>query len=183
MSSFHSLRVSNIDKLTSKAVIVSFEIPPTLMGDFNFMAGQYISLQTQIAGSQVRRSYSICSVPQSGVLQVGIKQVPEGVFSTYATQQLAVGDFLEVSVPEGRFTLAPELNESTIVGIAAGSGITPIMSIIKSVLQSDSNSQFVLLYGNKSPEEAMFYEDLNNARKRKSSKIKNSLGIYPSQCG
>ena len=172
MSSFHSLRVSNIDKLTSKAVIVSFEIPPTLMGDFNFMAGQYISLQTQIAGSQVRRSYSICSVPQSGVLQVGIKQVPEGVFSTYATQQLAVGDFLEVSVPEGRFTLAPELNESTIVGIAAGSGITPIMSIIKSVLQSDSNSQFVLLYGNKSPEEAMFYEDLIMLEKENPQRLK-----------
>ena len=172
MSSFHSLKVSNIERITSKAVVVSFEIPDSLKTEFEFLAGQYIGLQAQINGEKVRRSYSICSAPQSGILEVGIKEVPKGVFSGYVNKQLAVGDILEVSTPEGRFTLTSETTDNTLVGIAAGSGITPIMSIIKSVILDQSNSQFVLLYGNKSPEETLFYEELLMLEKENPRQLK-----------
>lgn len=172
MSSFHSLKVSNIERITSKAVVVSFEIPDSLKTEFEFLAGQYIGLQAQINGEKVRRSYSICSAPQSGILEVGIKEVPKGVFSGYVNKQLAVGDILEVSTPEGRFTLTSGTTDNTLVGIAAGSGITPIMSIIKSVILDQSNSQFVLLYGNKSPEETLFYEELLMLEKENPRQLK-----------
>jgi ring-1,2-phenylacetyl-CoA epoxidase subunit PaaE len=172
MASFHTLRVSHIDRITTKAVVVSFEIPTALKNDFNFLGGQYISVQTHINGEQVRRSYSICSAPHSETLQIGIKEVPEGVFSTYVNQHLKVGDEMEVSPPEGRFTLNSPVKENLIIGIAAGSGITPIMSIIKSILDEESNTQFVLLYGNKSPKETMFYEDLLTLEKANSERLK-----------
>tara|TARA_B110000444_G_scaffold48105_2_gene43962 strand:- start:7617 stop:8735 length:1119 start_codon:yes stop_codon:yes gene_type:complete len=172
MFSFHSLKISNIDRITSKAVVVSFEIPDSLKAKFNFLAGQYISLQSEINGEKVRRSYSVCSAPQSGKLQVGIKEVTKGVFSSYANQQLSVGDSIEVGIPEGRFTLTPELNESTLIGIAAGSGITPIMAMIKSVLSDEADSRFILMYGNKTPKETMFYEELIVLEKENPKRLK-----------
>ena len=105
MSTFHSLTVSAIDRLTDKSVVVSLEVPENLIASFVFEAGQYISLEATIDKVVVRRSYSICSSPQSGNLQVGIKEVPGGVFSAYVNQILSVGDKFQVGIPEGRFTL------------------------------------------------------------------------------
>lgn len=172
MPSFHSLRVSQIDRITAKAVVVSLEIPASLSSEFQFQGGQYINVQTNLNDEQVRRSYSICSAPENEKLQIGIKEVPEGVFSTYINQSLKVGDVLEVSPPEGRFILNSSLDENTIVGIAAGSGITPIMSLLKSTLNKAGDTQFVLLYGNKSPEEAMFYEELKSLEKEHPERLK-----------
>ena len=172
MSTFHSLTVSAIDRLTDKSVVVSLEVPENLIASFVFEAGQYISLEATIDKVVVRRSYSICSSPQSGNLQVGIKEVPGGVFSAYVNQILSVGDKFQVGIPEGRFTLKGSRQTKTVVGIAAGSGITPIMSLLKSVLLSNQDTSFVLLYGNKSPEETMFYDELLSLEKNHSKRLK-----------
>ena len=172
MSTFHSLTVSAIDRLTDKSVVVSLEVPENLAASFVFEAGQYISLEATIDKVVVRRSYSICCSPQSGNLQVGIKEVPGGVFSAYVNQILSVGDEFRVGVPEGRFTLKGSRQAKTVVGIAAGSGITPIISLLKSVLLSNQDTSFVLLYGNKSPEETMFYDELLSLEKNHSKRLK-----------
>ena len=172
MSTSHSLKVSAIDRLTAKSVVVSLEVPKNLITPFVFAAGQYISLEATIDKVAVRRSYSICSSPQSGNLQVGIKEVPGGVFSTYVNQSLSVGDEFKVGVPEGRFTLKESRQTKTVVGIAAGSGITPIISIVKSILLNNQDTSFVLLYGNKSPEKTMFYDELLLLEKKYANRFK-----------
>ena len=172
MYTFHSLKVSAIDRLTDKSVIVSLGVPKNLTTSFVFEAGQYISLEATIDETLVRRSYSICSSPQSGNLQVGIKEVPGGVFSTYVNQSLSVGDEFKVGIPEGRFTIKESRQAEKFVGIAAGSGITPIMSLLKSVLLNDHDTSFVLLYGNKSPEETMFYDELLSLEKKYPDRFK-----------
>ena len=172
MSTFHSLTVSAIDRLTDKSVVVSLEVPESLTTSFVFEAGQYISLEATIDKLVVRRSYSICSSPQSGNLQVGIKEVPDGVFSTYVNQMLSVGDKFQAGIPEGRFTIKKLRQAETFVGIAAGSGITPIISLVKSVLLNDQDTSFVLLYGNKSPEKTMFYDDLLSLEKKYPNRFK-----------
>ena len=172
MYTFHSLKVSSIDRLTDKSVIVSLGVPKNLTTSFVFEAGQYISLEATIDETLVRRSYSICSSPQSGNLQVGIKEVPGGVFSTYVNQSLSVGDEFKVGIPEGRFTIKESRRTEKFVGIAAGSGITPIMSLLKSVLLNDHDTSFVLLYGNKSPEETMFYDELLSLEKKYPDRFK-----------
>jgi ring-1,2-phenylacetyl-CoA epoxidase subunit PaaE len=172
MSIFHSLTVSAIDRLTDKSVVVSLKVPENLTASFVFEAGQYIGLEATIDKVVVRRSYSICSSPQSGNLQVGIKEVPAGVFSTYVNQILLVGDKFKVGVPEGRFTIKESRQAEAFVGIAAGSGITPIISLVKSVLLNDQDTSFVLLYGNKSPEETMFYDELLSLEKKYPDRFK-----------
>ena len=172
MSTLHSLKVSAIDRLTDKSIVVSLEVPKNLTTSFVFKAGQYISLEATIDETLVRRSYSICSSPQSGNLQVGIKEVPGGVFSTYVNQSLSVGDEFKVAIPEGRFTLKKSRQAKKFVGIAAGSGITPIISLLKSILLDDQDTSFVLLYGNKSPEETMFYDELLSLEKKYSDRFK-----------
>ena len=172
MSTLHSLKVSAIDRLTNKSIVVSLEVPKNLTTSFVFKAGQYISLEATIDETLVRRSYSICSSPQSGNLQVGIKEVPGGVFSTYVNQSLSVGDEFKVAIPEGRFTLKESRQAKKFVGIAAGSGITPIISLLKSVLLDDQDTSFVLLYGNKSPEETMFYDELLSLEKKYPDRFK-----------
>ena len=131
MSIFHHLSVKNIIKETAHAVSVVFDVPENLKSNFSFKAGQYITLKTIIDGNEIRRAYSICSSPESSELKVAIKAVENGIFSNYATSQLKVGDRLEVHEPEGKFILHPSkcLN---YIGFAAGSGITPILSMIKS---------------------------------------------------
>ena len=172
MSTLHSLKVSAIDRLTDKSIVVSLEVPKNLTTSFVFKAGQYISLEATIDETLVRRSYSICSSPQSGNLQVGIKEVPGGVFSTYVNQSLSVGDEFKVAIPEGRFTLKESKQAKKFVGIAAGSGITPIISLLKSILLDDQDTSFVLLYGNKSPEETMFYDELLSLEKKYPDRFK-----------
>ncbi|MBC6997528.1 ferredoxin--NADP reductase [Cytophaga sp. FL35] len=160
MSKFHSLTVKHIKPLTPSSVAITFSVPKDLIQTFDFIPGQYITIKKEIKGKELRRAYSICSSPKSDSFTIGVKKVERGGFSDFANSKLAVGDVLEVMPPEGRFTFAPTENPKNVAAFAAGSGITPIMSIAKAVLGSNPISKFVLVYGNKSQKETMFYTDL-----------------------
>lgn len=163
MATFHNVTIKEIKQETANAVSVLFDIPENLKSDFNFTAGQYITLQKELDGEDVRRAYSICSTPESGDIRVAIKAVEKGTFSVYATSYLKEGDTIEIAAPEGRFLLNPEANKNYI-GFAAGSGITPILSMIKTVLESESRATFTLVYGNKTAADTIFYDELNQLK-------------------
>ncbi len=161
MSHFHKLAISELHKETEACVTISFEVPADLKETYKFKAGQYLTIKATIDNEEVRRDYSICSSPNSGILKVAVKSVVDGSFSKYANSQLEVGDILEVAPPNGRFIFEPNPSLSrTIAAFAAGSGITPVMSIAKSVLEDEPNSSFVLIYGNKSPKDTIFLDEL-----------------------
>lgn len=161
MSHFHSLSIKNIERATSKSVTISFEIPPHLKETFAFSAGQYITLKTNLNGQEARRDYSLCSSPKSGELKVAVKEVQDGTFSVYANNELKVGDTLDVAPPRGHFVFQPnDFKTKHIAAFAAGSGITPILSIIKCALEEEVQSKVVLVYGNKRTDETMFFKEL-----------------------
>jgi len=160
MADFHALTVKKIQKLTPSSVAITFDIPKDLIQTFDFDAGQYITIKKEIKGNELRRAYSISSAPKKDSITIGVKKVDRGGFSDYANSKLAEGDTLEVMPPEGRFIFVPTESSKNIAAFAAGSGITPIMSIAKTVLDSNPANTFVLVYGNKSYEETMFYTDL-----------------------
>jgi ring-1,2-phenylacetyl-CoA epoxidase subunit PaaE len=165
MSDFHALKISQIKQETPTSVAVTFEVPQGLKTSFSFSAGQYITLNHTINDQQVRRAYSICSAPSSGLLTVGIKKVANGTFSVYANDQLAVGDVLQVMPPQGTFTLESNLQQGQhIAAFAAGSGITPVLSIAQAALEQESNSSFLLVYGNQTKQQAMFYETIEQLK-------------------
>ena len=159
MATFQNVTIQEIKPETANAVSVVFNIPENIKSDFNFTAGQYITLQTKINNQEIRRAYSICSTPQSGEIRVAVKAVENGTFSVYATSNLKVGDAIEISAPEGRFQLKPEANKNYIA-FAAGSGITPILSMVKTVLENQPTATFTLVYGNKSIADTIFYDEL-----------------------
>ena len=159
MKSFNNLKILSVEKNTSDSVILSFEIPENLKNTFYFEAGQYITLEKKINDKILRRPYSICSSPNENILNVGIKKVKGGVFSTYANENLNAGDFIKVSDPEGKFIYK---NDNSIIAIAGGSGITPIISIIKTILNKKTLTKIHLIYINKSPEKTMFYKLLKS---------------------
>jgi len=162
MSTFHPLIIKDVKRETPGAVSIAFEIPANLREDYNFVAGQYINIKTQFEGEEIRKAYSICSAPGSGELRVAIKAVKNGGFSVFANEKLAPGDSMEVGTPEGKFTFEPKPDrQRNYAAFAAGSGITPVMAIIQSVLQGEPESTFVLVYGNKSPEETIFHDLLH----------------------
>lgn len=161
MSQFHKLAIKTIDRVTDKSVAISFDIPETLKEQFTFTAGQYITLKTTINGEEIRRDYSICSSANSGNLTVAVKAVENGTFSTYANEKLNVGDVLEVAEPNGRFVFeANKERTRTIAAFAAGSGITPILGIAKTLLEDEPFSNFILVYGNKRFSDAMFAAEI-----------------------
>lgn len=161
MATFHKLRIREVRPETEDCVSVAFDIPEALKEDFSFIQGQYLTLKTQINGEEVRRSYSICTAPQDNDLRVAIKKVPGGTFSTYANEGLSAGVELDVLEPAGRFyTHLDPAHEKHYVGFAAGSGITPIMSILRTVLQAEPRSRFTLFYGNKGVDSIIFREEL-----------------------
>ena len=161
MARFHHLKVIAIQKETEKAVSITFDVPDDLKDTFAFKAGQYITLKTEIDGEEIRRDYSLCTNPANGILKVVVKEVSGGQFSSFANNRLKVGDRIEVGPPLGRFVLEPEKDASrTIVAFAAGSGITPVMSILNTVLDEEPQSNFVLVYGNKTPEDTIFLKPL-----------------------
>jgi len=160
MADFHSLTVKHIKKLTPSSVAITFDIPKDLIQTFDFEAGEYITIKKDIKGSELRRAYSISSAPKKDSFTIGVKKVDRGGFSDYANSKLAEGDVLEVMPPEGRFVFIPTESSKNIAAFAAGSGITPIMSIAKTVLDANDGNKFILVYGNKSYEETMFYTDL-----------------------
>ena len=161
MSSFHNLSVKNIKRETDKAISISFNLPENLKASFAFKAGQYITLKTVIDGHEVRRDYSLCISPKSGELKVAVKEVNDGTFSAYANNTLKVGDTLEVAPPKGRFIFEPNDSKTKNIALfAAGSGITPILSIVKCALEEEVYSQVILVYGNKTTKDTMFLNEL-----------------------
>lgn len=160
MAHFHPLTVKQIKSLTPSSVAITFSIPKEHLQTFHFVPGQYITIKKEIRGKELRRAYSISSSPKSNTITIGVKKVDAGGFSDFANTKLKEGDILEVMPPEGRFVFNETSSKKNIVAIAAGSGITPIMSIAKTVLDSNKNNKFVLVYGNKSYKETMFYTDL-----------------------
>lgn len=167
VSQFYNLEISNIQENTPSSITLTFAIPEALKDTFHFEAGQYLTIRHFHEGEELRRAYSICSPPsESDSLSVGIKKVDDGIFSVYANTMLKAGDSLEVMPPEGRFIFSSSEAPRNIMAIAAGSGITPIMSIAKTVLDTQPENQFVLLYGNQSLEETMFHESLSQLKEK-----------------
>ncbi|MEE1897311.1 ferredoxin--NADP reductase [Flavobacterium rakeshii] len=167
MSTFHSLTIKDIRRETPNAVSIAFEIPENLKNEYKFIAGQYINIKSVYNGEEYRKAYSICSSPNSNELRVAIKAVKNGGFSVFANEQLTVGDTVEVGVPEGKFTFEPKTDrQRNYAAFAAGSGITPVLSIIHSVLENEPESTFVLVYGNKTPEDTIFHQYLHDLQQK-----------------
>ena len=166
---FHDLPVSNITPEAAGAVAITFQVPENLRSGFNFKAGQFLTLRASINGNDVRRSYSISSSQnsyvQNGTLEVGIRPVQGGVFSNWAATQLKVGDVLRVMPADGRF-IVQRPRAIHRVGFAAGSGITPILSILSSTLEEQTESKFTLVYGNRRMDSVMFNEALQDLKDR-----------------
>jgi ring-1,2-phenylacetyl-CoA epoxidase subunit PaaE len=166
-SVFHELRVAELDRLTDDSIAITFEVPPELREDYRFVAGQHVSLRCRIAGDDVRRNYSICTPAGSGVLRVGVKRLPDGVFSSYALERLRVGDPIEVLTPSGRFFTPLDPAQAKHYGaVAAGSGITPILSILATALQVEPASRATLVYVNRTTASIMFLEELADLKDR-----------------
>src|ERR1700751_950536 len=147
---FHRLAVNDLRRESADAVSLTFAIPGELADDYHFVPGQYLTLGPTMDGEEIRRSYSICSGPDDGELRIAVKKVDGGAFSSWAIDELKSGDQLDVMTPTGRFGVTPAPEEArTYVGFAAGSGITPILSIIKGVLAREPKSRFFLFYGNR----------------------------------
>ncbi|RUR68957.1 phenylacetate-CoA oxygenase/reductase subunit PaaK [Variovorax guangxiensis] len=164
---FHPLRVKAIEPDTAEAVIVSFEVPADLQQVFGFTQGQYLTLRHDIDGQDLRRSYSICAGLDDGELRVGVRKVLGGVFSNWINASLKPGDTLQVMAPQGRFFVPIEPGSARHhVGIAGGSGITPILSIMKTVLAREPHSRFTLIYGNRQLQSTMFKEEIEDLKNR-----------------
>lgn len=162
MPKFKNLTVKDIIKETENAVSIAFTVPAELASEFKFIPGQYITIRITLDGKEIRRSYSICASPESNELVVAVKEVENGLFSNYATKKLKVGDVLEVAPPEGKFILQTATShQKNYVAFVAGSGITPVMSMIKSVLFKEVHSKFVLVYGNKTAEDTIFKAEID----------------------
>ena len=169
---FHPLRVKSVRPESEEALVVAFEVPSELAEQFRFTHGQHLTLRRTIGGNEERRSYSICAAPSEGVLQVGIRKVPGGVFSSWLHESVKPGDTLEVMTPEGRFFVPLDPTAARhYLGIAGGSGITPILSILKAVLGAEPKSRFTLLYGNRRQRSTMFAEELEDLKNRYLSRL------------
>jgi ring-1,2-phenylacetyl-CoA epoxidase subunit PaaE len=164
---FHRLAINDIRREAADAVSLTFAIPEDLAEDYRFAPGQYLTLRTTLGGEEVRRSYSICSGPDDGEIRIAVKRVDGGAFSGFVTDELKRGDALDVMTPTGRFGIAPVPDAARIhVGFAAGSGITPILSIVKNVLAREPMSRFFLFYGNRTAEGMLFRGELAELKDR-----------------
>ncbi|KMO14777.1 1,2-phenylacetyl-CoA epoxidase subunit PaaE [Methylobacterium platani] len=164
---FHRLRVADIRRETPDAVSIAFAVPEEAREAFGFACGQYLTLKATVEGEEVRRSYSICSGVGETELRVAIKRVEGGLFSGFANETIAPGDEIEVMPPMGRFGVEIRPDEArTFVGFAAGSGITPILSIIRTVLAAEPRSRFFLFYGNRATGSILFREALESLKDR-----------------
>ena len=166
-SVFHPLRVACIDRLTDDAVAITFDVPPELREEFRFQAGQHVSIRSPVVGDEVRRNYSICTPATTGPLRIGVKRIPDGVFSSYAAERLRPGDVLDIMTPTGSFSTALHPGQRKRYGaIAAGSGITPVLSILGTALEIEPDSSAVLIYVNRTTLSIMFLEDLEDLKNR-----------------
>ena len=165
MTIFHPLTIKDVVRETKDAVSISFSVPENLKDAYRFTQGQHLTLKQVLDGEEVRRSYSICSAVGDKDLRVAVKRIDGGKFSGHANQNLKPGEVIEVMVPQGRFytKLAPD-NQKSYVAFAAGSGITPIMSIIKTILKTEPQSDVTLVYGNRSVSGILFLEELEDLK-------------------
>lgn len=162
---FHPLTIADVRRETDDTVSVAFAVPEEARPAFAFAHGQYLTLRATIGGEEVRRSYSICSGLDDGELRVAIKKVPGGLFSTFANENLKPGAVVDVMTPTGRFTTPLEPQAArTYLAFAAGSGITPILSILKTVLAREPKSRFLLVYGNRTVPSIIFREELEDLK-------------------
>ncbi len=169
---FHCLYIKSIEKETSESVSIEFTVPQELLNDFSFKAGQFLTLKKTIQGEDIIRSYSLCSTPQSGQFKVVVKQIPNGKFSTFANNELEPGDQIEIGLPRGNFFVQTDSNKTkSYTLIAAGSGITPIFSILKTILAEEPNSTINLFYGNKSPDLTIFKEKIEQLKEKYPKKL------------
>lgn len=167
MSKFHSLKIREVRPETRDAVSIAFDIPQDLQDSFRFEQGQHLVVRAHLDGEEVRRSYSICSGVNDGELRVAIKRVPGGRFSAYANEALKAGASLEVMPPAGHFNVQLDAaRHGNYLAVAAGSGITPILSIVKTTLEAEPHSRVTVLYGNRSSNAAMFREQLEDLKNR-----------------
>jgi ring-1,2-phenylacetyl-CoA epoxidase subunit PaaE len=164
---FHRLRVAAVDRVTDEAVAVTFEVPDALREEYRFAPGQHLTVRTQVDGAEVRRNYSICAPATSGTLRVAVKRLEDGVFSGYALERLRPGDTLEVMTPTGRFTTAVDpARVRHYAFLAAGSGITPVLSLVSTILEVEPGSSVTLVYGNRTTASVMFLEELADLKNR-----------------
>jgi ring-1,2-phenylacetyl-CoA epoxidase subunit PaaE len=164
---FHSLRVADVKHEGHDAVSIAFIVPPELGDAYRFAPGQYLTLRRNFDGEEVRRSYSICVGPEDAELRIAIKRVDQGVFSSWINSDLHVGDSLDVMTPTGRFGLESSPGNGRVhVAFAAGSGITPILSILRAVLAREPDSRFFLFFGNRSTNEILFRSALEELKDR-----------------
>src|SRR5690242_9141084 len=158
---FHALKVAEVVPETADANSIRFEVPAELRDAFAFRAGQHLTLRATIDGEEVRRNYSLCTAPAERDWMVTVKRIGGGLFSNWVGDRLRKGDTIEVMVPHGSFTTEfVPTNKRHLVGIAGGSGITPVMSLIKTLLSEEPNSRFTLLYGNRDSNSVIFLEAL-----------------------
>jgi ring-1,2-phenylacetyl-CoA epoxidase subunit PaaE len=167
MRKYHQLTVASLADETSDSVRIGLDVPDDARGEFEFLPGQHLPMQITVDGKPVRRTYSICSVPGEWPMQIGVRVQPGGVFSEYVQNSLEVGDQIDVMPPFGQFhaNIAPE-SQRTYLAFAAGSGITPILSIVRATLECEPESRFVLFYGNRRQRTAMFIDDLYALKNR-----------------
>jgi ring-1,2-phenylacetyl-CoA epoxidase subunit PaaE len=164
---FHKLKIAEVRRETSDAVSICFEIPEHLKEAFAFKAGQHLTLRAELDGEDIRRNYSVCVAPSEKEIRIAIKQMMPGRFSAWANANLRKGQVIEVLPPMGRFVVPEHSGENPyFVALAGGSGITPVISILKTVLGTQATARFVLLYGNRSTASVMFLEDLAGLKNR-----------------
>jgi ring-1,2-phenylacetyl-CoA epoxidase subunit PaaE len=166
-TTFHELRVRRVEPDTDEAVIVSFDVPEPLRQVFGFTQGQHLTLKKHVDGQELRRSYSICAGVDDGELRVGVRRVKGGVFSNWINTALRQGDSIDVMAPQGRFFVPTDAaSKRHYLGIAGGSGITPILSIMKTVLGREPKSRFTLIYGNRAVRSTMFKEEIEDLKNK-----------------
>ena len=164
---FYKLRVAEIVPETDEANSIRFEIPEGLEEIFRFRAGQHLTLRTELAGEEIRRNYSLCVAPDEGQIKVTVKRIAGGAFSNWVGDHLRPGDELDVMTPHGSFTVDFDpAKKRRYVAFAGGSGITPVMSLIKTALKTEPQSRFTLFYGNRDSNSVIFLEDLADLKDR-----------------
>ena len=170
---FHPVRVASVNRLTDDSVLIHFDVPDRLRDEFSFEPGQHISVRTDLGGSDVRRNYSVCTSATSGEMAIAVKHIPDGAFSTFAMDELKAGDFLDLMTPTGSFgaPLDP-LATRNYVALVAGSGITPVLSILQTTLAVETESRFTLVYGNRDADSTMFSADLDDLESRYADRLR-----------
>ena len=169
---FHDLEIADVRRETADCVSLALRVPPELAAAYRFAPGQYLTLKADIDGHEERRSYSICAAPHENELRVAVKRVEGGAFSTFATTKLEAGDRIAVGTPEGRFGPAIDTSAAHVhVLVAAGSGITPVISIAKAVLAGEPRSRVVLVYANRTIDSIVFHEEIEDLKNRHMTRL------------